>query len=64
MIAIAGRNEENKELLAIENIDKNAMAEVIKMSSVIALGSKHNWVISNTDISATQNLRLIGIKKY
>ncbi len=34
--------ERGKELLAMENIDKTAIAEVAKVSSAIDLGSKHN----------------------
>ncbi len=29
--------------LAIENVDKTAMAEVAKVSSAIDLGRKHSW---------------------
>lgn len=34
-------NEENKELLVMENIDKTAMPEVAKMLSTINLGHKY-----------------------
>ncbi len=42
MIAVAKKVRENKELLAIENANKTAMAEVVKVSSAINLGIKHN----------------------
>ncbi len=52
------------ELLAMENADKTVIAEVAKVSSVIDLGSKHSWAISNTDIDTAEDLGLTGIKKY
>lgn len=42
IIAVAERAGENKELLAMENVDKTARAEVTKVMSIIDLGSKHN----------------------
>ena len=42
MIAMAKKNRENQELLAMENADKTAIAEVTKVLSVIDLGRKHN----------------------
>ena len=64
MIAVAEKGRENKELLAIENINKTAMAEVAKVSSTIDLRSKHNWAINNADINVAGDLKLIGIQKY
>ena len=64
MIAVAERIGKNKKLLVMENAEKTVMAEIAKVSSVINLGHKHSWAISNTDIDATRDLRLIGIKKY
>lgn len=49
--------------MAIENIDKTAMAEITKVSSAINLESKYNWAISNADIDATRDLGLIAIQK-
>ena len=42
VIVVAEKDEENKELLAIENADKTAMTEVVKVSSTIDLGSKYS----------------------
>ncbi len=56
--------ERSGELLAMENADKTAIAEVAKVSSAIDLGSKHSWAISNADMDAAENLGLTGIKKY
>ena len=64
MIAVAKKIRENKELLAMENADKTAIAEITKVLSIIDLGSKYNCVISNADIDAAGNLGLIDIKKY
>ena len=64
LMVVAEKDKENKKLLAIINADKTAIAKVTKVLSAIDLQSKHNWVISNTDIDAVKNLRLIGIKKY
>ena len=58
------RGIENKELLAIENADKIAMAEVVKVLSTIDLRSKHSWAISNVNMDITEDLGLTGIKKY
>ena len=64
LIAVAKKGGENKNLLAMENVNKTAMAEVAKVSSAIKLGSKHSWIISNADIDAAENLGLISIEKY
>ncbi len=64
MIVVAEKGGENKELLAIENVDKTAMAEVAKVSSAIDLRSKHIWAISNADMDEVRDVGLIGIKKY
>ena len=39
VITVAERSGENKELLAMENVDKTAMAEIKKVLSAIDLGS-------------------------
>lgn len=51
-------------MLTIKNADKTAIAEFAKMSSAIYFESKHSWIISNTDMDATGDLKLIDIKKY
>ncbi len=56
--------ERDGELLAMENVDKTAIAEVAKVSSAIDLGSKHTWEISNADIDVAEDLGLTGMKKY
>lgn len=50
--------------MAIENIDKIAIAKNVKVSSTINLRSKYNWVISNANMHAAGNFKLISIKKY
>ncbi len=62
VIAVAERGGENKELLAMENIDKTVMAKVAKVSNVINLRSKHSWAISNADIDTAGDLGLIVLK--
>lgn len=52
------------ELLAIENVDKTAIAEVAKVSSIINLKSKYNQAISIADMDAAKDQRLTSIKKY
>ena len=64
MIAVVEKSKENKELLAIKNVDKTIMVEVAKISNAINLDNKHSWAISNANIDATKDLSLIGIKKY
>ncbi len=65
MIAAAERGRKNEGQLAMENLlDKTAMAEVAKVSSVIDLGSKYSWAISDADIDVARDLGLTGIKKY
>lgn len=64
MIAIAKRGRKNRGLLALENIDKSAIAEVVKLSSIIDLGNIYNWAISNANIDTARDLRLTDIKKY
>ncbi len=48
----------------MENADKTTITEIVKVSSVIDLGSKHSWAISNADIDTAEDLGLTGIKKY
>ena len=64
MIVAAEKGRENGELLIIENIDKIAMAEIMKISSVIEFGNKYSWTISNADIDAAGDSKLTDIKKY
>lgn len=64
IIAVAGKNRGNRELLAIENINITVIAEIAKVLSIINLGNKYNEAISNTDIDTAKNLGLIDIKKY
>ena len=64
VIAVAKKDGEIKELLAMKNIDKTAMAEVAKVLSVIDLRNKHNWAINNANIDVAGDLGLTSIKKY
>ena len=64
MIAAVERDSENGGPLAMENVDKTAIAEVAKILSAINLGNKYSWAISNADIDVTGNLGLTSIKKY
>ena len=64
VIVVVERDGKNKELLAMENIDKTVIVEVAKVLSVINLESKHSWASSNTDIDMTRDLGLINKKKY
>ncbi len=61
MILVAERGEE---LLAMENVDKIAIAEVTKVLSTINRKSKYSWVISNTDMDTIEDLGWMSIKKY
>lgn len=58
------RSKDNKKLLAIENIDKTAVAKIAKVLNVIDFDKKHKWAINNNDMDATKDLKVIGIKKY
>ena len=64
MIILVEKNRDNEELLVIENVNKTAIAEVVKVLSIINLDNKHGLAISNDDMDATEYLRLIGIEKY
>ena len=64
IIALIEKSGENKELSIIENADKTVMVEVAKVSSAINLESKYNWAISNADMDAAEDLKLVDIKKY
>lgn len=61
---MAERVGENKELLAMKNVDKSIIVEVAKVSSAINLRKKHRQAISNADMDTTEDLELIVIKKY
>lgn len=56
VIAMVEKDAKNKELLAIENIDKTAMMNMAKVSNAIDFGSKHSSGISNADINAVEDL--------
>lgn len=64
MIILAKKSKDKKRLLAIKNIDKIAIAKIIKLSSIINFNNKYSWVISNGNIDVIRNLGLISIKKY
>ncbi len=64
VIAVAETDGENKESLAMENVNKTAMIEVAKVSSAIDLRSKHSWAIGNADMDVAGDLGLISIKKF
>lgn len=64
LIVLLEKDRDNKELLAIKNVNKIAIAEVAKVSNTINLDDKYNWTISNGNIDVTEDLRLTGIKKY
>ncbi len=57
------KNKKNQEPWEIENANKIAMAEVVKLWSAINFGNKYSWAINNTDIDAAKDLKLIVIKK-
>lgn len=59
---MAKRVGENKKLLAIENINKTAMVEVVKVSRAINLKCNHIWVISNAYMDTAEDLKLIDIQ--
>lgn len=63
MIIPAEKDRNNKELLAIDNVNKTTIAEVAKMSSAIDLNSKYNLTISNINININKILKLTSIKK-
>lgn len=50
--------------MRIKNITKNKIAEVEEVLTNIDLDNKYDWVIINSNINATKNLKLIDIKKY
>ena len=64
MIVVIKRGRKNWGPLIMENIDRIAIAKIVKVSNVIDLSNKYSWAISNTDIDTTGNLGLTGIKKY
>lgn len=64
VIIVAEKSGKNKELLAIENVNKIVMAEIGKVLCVIDFRKKHSWTISHIDINIARNLELIDIKKY
>ncbi len=61
VIAVA---ERDGELFIMENIDKTAIAKVAKLLSIIDLGNKDSWAISNADMDAVGDLGLTDIIKY
>ena len=64
VIAVVEKDRENKELLAMENVDKTTIAEVVKVLNAIDLKNKHNSAISNADMNVAGYLGLISFKKY
>lgn len=64
IIAAAEKDRKNEGLLAMENANKTAMAEVAKVFSAIDLGNKYSWAINNADIDAAEDLGLTSIQKY
>ncbi len=44
--------------------DTTAPAEVARISSLIDLAGRYNWVMSDADLNAAKELGLTGIKKY
>lgn len=64
MIKVAQKSGKNKDLLAIENIDKIAIVKVAKVSNAINLYNKRSLAISNANMNIAQNLKSIDIKKY
>ena len=64
MIAAATRGRENEGLLAMENTGKTTITDVAKVLSIINLGNKYSWAISNANIDAARDLKLTRIKKY
>ncbi len=45
-------------------MDTTAPGEVARISSLIDLTGKYDWVMSNADLDAAKELKLTGIKKY
>lgn len=48
--------------MAIENIDKTVLIEVVKMPNTINFDNKFCYAISNSDIDVAKNPGLTGIK--
>ena len=56
VITVVEKSRENKELLAIESVDKNTIAKVAKIPSAIDLRSKHSWTINIADMNIAGDL--------
>ena len=44
--------------------DTTAPAEMARVSSLVDLADRYNWVISNADLDIIKELGLTSIKKY
>lgn len=56
VIILAKKSKDKEKPLAIKNIDKIAIAKIIKLSSVINFNNKYSWVISNGDIDVIKKI--------
>lgn len=63
VIAVAKKSRKYWKPL-VNKIKKVKLAEVIRMSIAINIGSKYNWAFSNADMDTVKNLGLNDIKKY
>lgn len=63
MIILEKAQEKEKQLV-VRNINKIALVKITKTLSPINLDSKYILAISNIDINATRDFKLIGIKKH
>lgn len=61
MIILAKKSRDNKQLLAIEKIEKTIMAKSVKVLSFINVHGKYNLAISNNNIDAVKDLKLTNI---
>lgn len=64
MIILAQRGKNNERTLAIENVNKTAITEILKKLSSINFNNKNNWAISYYDIDEVANLEFTSKKKY
>lgn len=63
VIAAVEKHKENQRPLA-KKVNKVMMAEVTRVLTAIDIDTKYKWVISNTDMNATRDLKLTSVKKY
>ncbi len=52
------------EMLSESITDTTAPAEVARVSSLVDLVGRYNWVMSNVDLNTAKELGLTSIKKY